>query len=289
MADNHPDWEDEISTLSNEATESTLRSLRLVEESKQTGAATLEKLHDQTDQIGRTQDMVANIHGNMYHAERLMRGMESMFGTLRNTFSKNRADDEKKAYQYDVTRAQKDAQKDKSNTLPPPAAGTTPRASTPSTGTGAPGPAAGRPAGSTSPTTAGSRPLSSNLSGGRPGSASPTTSTPRGNDADRAALGLGGPRAGTPSGGRGQGGMPAMTPVGGGLNPQVQTQVQKNIAIQDQNLDLISSALGDLKNMSLAINQELNVQSKMIDKLGEDIDKADSRIQKANFRTKKIT
>eukprot|EP00736_Rhodelphis_marinus_P003581 Rmarinus@m.25007 len=71
------------------------RSLQITEEIKKTGAGALTQLHAQTDQIENIQDQVANIHGNLHRGDRLLRGIESVTGSIKNKFSRSRADEVK--------------------------------------------------------------------------------------------------------------------------------------------------------------------------------------------------
>ena len=64
--------------------DSTTESLRLVQESLNTGAATAEELHRQGEVIDRTHEKLVDINNKVKQSEHHVRGMKSLFGGLMN-------------------------------------------------------------------------------------------------------------------------------------------------------------------------------------------------------------
>eukprot|EP00735_Rhodelphis_limneticus_P010550 TRINITY_DN3314_c0_g1::TRINITY_DN3314_c0_g1_i1::g.31020::m.31020 TRINITY_DN3314_c0_g1::TRINITY_DN3314_c0_g1_i1::g.31020 ORF type:complete len:361 (-),score=55.12,sp/P83351/SNA29_CAEEL/26.11/7e-11,SNARE/PF05739.14/0.11,SNARE/PF05739.14/5.6e-12,PH/PF00169.24/9.6e-09,V-SNARE_C/PF12352.3/3.5e-06,V-SNARE_C/PF12352.3/2.1e+02,PH_11/PF15413.1/8.7e-05,PH_11/PF15413.1/1.8e+03,PH_8/PF15409.1/0.034,PH_8/PF15409.1/3.6e+03,Sec20/PF03908.8/1.9e+03,Sec20/PF03908.8/0.012,Sec20/PF03908.8/5.1e+02,Peripla_BP_2/PF01 len=187
--------EQQVQMLKEDNKASLQRSLQLTSQMKQTGASTLAQLESQTEQIESIQDTVANIHGNMHRADRLMRGIESIAGSVKNKFTKNKADEVKEAH----------------------------------------------------------------MSGG---SASPRASGSNSNSGKYS------PRGGRPA------------------EPMQQQEYAPES--EDASLDLISSALKDMKAMGVQMGQEVDYQAKLLDRLDTDVDAAASKIEDHNKRMKKI-
>ncbi len=71
----------------NNIAQSQQRALRLAESASVTGAATLEALHTQGEQLRHVRSEQAKIDANLATSERLLRGMESWGGAIRNAVS----------------------------------------------------------------------------------------------------------------------------------------------------------------------------------------------------------
>lgn len=56
----------------------------------------------------------------------------------------------------------------------------------------------------------------------------------------------------------------------------------------DQNLGIVNSIVGDLKQQALAMNQEITEQNEIIDSNKDKLDLVDDRVQKANVRTAQL-
>jgi hypothetical protein len=69
---------------------------------------------------------------------------------------------------------------------------------------------------------------------------------------------------------------------------EFQNQVDKNIAEQDQILDLISAGLDELKELSLDMNKNLKLQSAMLEEVDEKMDKTIAQFKSANSRLQDI-
>lgn len=75
---------EEANTLATEANESVHRSLRLVEQTREIGSSTLNKLQNQGELIQRLQGDIDSVENNMIQSERRLRSIESVWGTVAN-------------------------------------------------------------------------------------------------------------------------------------------------------------------------------------------------------------
>jgi hypothetical protein len=73
--------------------ESIQRSVQLAHDADERGAATLTQLSMQREQLSNIQRNMDDINGNMTRSERILRGMKSLGGAIRNAFGKKPADE----------------------------------------------------------------------------------------------------------------------------------------------------------------------------------------------------
>jgi len=81
-------WQ-QATEVSEENKEIALRTKKVAEAARQIGTETLQRLEEQGDQINRISDDVDLIHNNMTQAERKLRSIDSVFGSLRNAVTMN--------------------------------------------------------------------------------------------------------------------------------------------------------------------------------------------------------
>lgn len=88
------------------------------------------------------------------------------------------------------------------------------------------------------------------------------------------------------------GGSGSRTPTSGGINSQYNFEEDEdgeNIEREiDGNLDSISSALGRLKNMSLAMSEEITTQNDKLDRINDNATKVQTKVQAGKDRLKTI-
>eukprot|EP00164_Ancoracysta_twista_P001851 GFYU01002432.1.p1 GENE.GFYU01002432.1~~GFYU01002432.1.p1 ORF type:complete len:275 (-),score=44.09 GFYU01002432.1:106-849(-) len=80
----------DLNQMMAESNASIQRSMRLANDAEQTGAATMVQLHSQTEQIKRVGDDLDAIDENLKTSDRLIRGIESIGGSMMNWFSKGK-------------------------------------------------------------------------------------------------------------------------------------------------------------------------------------------------------
>ncbi|CAJ0560408.1 unnamed protein product, partial [Mesorhabditis spiculigera] len=64
---------------------------------------------------------------------------------------------------------------------------------------------------------------------------------------------------------------------------------QQIIKDQDEDLDLVSKSMGHLKNMSYKIHEELEEQNIMLDELGTDMERVDTKLDGVMKKMAKLT
>lgn len=70
-------------------TETTKNAIRLAQQAREMGVSTLAELTLQAEQIDRIENNVESIHGNIEKSNRLLRGIESVPGSIANSFTKD--------------------------------------------------------------------------------------------------------------------------------------------------------------------------------------------------------